>query len=290
MQNEWPLIIFTLLIQGSVGVSLVLLLIYKKIGKNKGIEKIIGQGFIYAGLLGVLGLAASFVHLGSPGNAMNAILRLGSSWMSREIIFTSIFIGLIILASLVYWKNTIKNSVILGWVAVVFGLLAIYAMAKVYMVTIIPAWNHINTLFAFYGTTFLLGALLAASLLVVQGKDMQELVRDGLKIAFGTVILALALQIVILPLYLTTLAAGDVFAQTTGQILSTTYSTLLVIRWLLVLVGGAVLAALIWVKLNTKEAGIPQNIIYSSFIMVFVAEVIGRYLFYASAVPITLGF
>jgi len=289
MQNEWPLIIFTLLIQASVGVNLILLLIYQKVGKNTGIEKIIGQGFIYASLLGVLGLVASFAHLGSPGNAMNAILRLGSSWMSREIIFTSIFIGLIILASLVYWKNTIKNSVILGWVAVVFGLLAIYAMAKVYMVTIIPAWNHINTLFAFYGTTLLLGAFLAASLLVIKGKDMQELVRDGLKIAFGTVIFALALQIIILPLYLTTLAAGDVFAQTTGQILSTAYSTLLVIRWLLVLAGGAVLA-LSWVKLNTKEAGIPQNIIYSSFIMVFVAEVIGRYLFYASAVPITLGF
>lgn len=289
MHNEWPLIIFTLLIQGSVGACFILLLTWIKLGKDSSLEKIVGQGFFLATVLAVLGLLASFAHLGSPLNAVNAIRGFGSSWMSTEIVFTSAFIGFLVLACLLYWKNTIKNAVIIGWVAVISGIIAIFAMARVYMVTIIPAWAHLNTLFAFYGTALLLGAFIVAAFLVLKGKEIPGLVKEGLKVSLVTVIFALAIQIVILPLYLASLAAGDVSAQTTGQILSGTYAALLVARWVLVLAGGAVLAAFIWVKLNAKEDSIPQTMVYSAFILVLAAEVIGRFLFYASAVPITLG-
>lgn len=287
MHNEWPLIFFTLLIQLSVGLSFLLLIINAKIKADT--DKFLVQGFMVASLLGVIGLLVSFFHLGSPLNAINAVSGLGSSWLSREILFTSIFIGLIVVASFLAWKGNLKNSIGLGWLAVIFGFLAIYAMAKLYMDTIIPAWNHINTLFTFIGVALILGAYSAAVLFVRGLKNNLDLVKETLKIAFGIVILALVLQVVVLPLYLTALAGGSIFAQTTGQILGNTYATLFMLRWLLVLVGGAVLAAFAWVKLNKAKPAIPVNIIYTAFVCIIVAEVIGRYLFYASAVPITIG-
>ncbi|NLT96352.1 MAG: dimethyl sulfoxide reductase anchor subunit [Clostridia bacterium] len=290
MHNEWPLIIFTLLIQGAVGACFVLLLTWIKLEKDSGLEKIVGQGLFLSTVLAVLGLVASFTHLGSPLNAVNAIRGFGSSWMSIEIVFTSAFIGLLVLAYLFYRKNVIKNAVMLGWGAVICGIIAIFAMARVYMVTIIPAWTHVNTLFAFYGTALLLGSFIVAALLALKGKEIPGLVKEGLKVSLGAVIFALAVQLVVLPLYLASLAAGGISAQATGQILSGTYASLLVTRWVLALAGGAVLAALILAKLNSKEETIPQTLVYSALVLVLAAEIIGRFLFYASAVPITLGF
>ena len=44
--------------------------------------------------ISLVGLFASFFHLGTPTHALYTILGFGRSWMSNEIVFTGAFIGL----------------------------------------------------------------------------------------------------------------------------------------------------------------------------------------------------
>src|SRR5699024_6256294 len=94
--HEWPLLIFTISMQAAIG-GIFMLWIF--IVRNKSKEEI--EMFrlskipliVIAGL-SLVGLGASFAHLGTPTNAFNTLRNVGSSWMSREILVTGMFIGL----------------------------------------------------------------------------------------------------------------------------------------------------------------------------------------------------
>lgn len=53
----------------------------------------LASGAIFAGLLGVLGLVASFFHLGHPERAWRAIAMWRTSWLSRECLCLPLFIA-----------------------------------------------------------------------------------------------------------------------------------------------------------------------------------------------------
>src|SRR5688572_10824191 len=65
-------------------------------------------GFLAAGLA-ILGLAASFFHLGRPSRAWRSAAMWRTSWLSREVIALPAFIGLAALYGLAH---------LLGWPAV----------------------------------------------------------------------------------------------------------------------------------------------------------------------------
>jgi len=93
--HEWALLIFTICLQAAIGGVVMLALFYKKIsalGEEKTYQ-IFKLPLIVFASLSVIGLAASFAHLGTPLNALNTIRNFGSSWMSREIVFTGLFIA-----------------------------------------------------------------------------------------------------------------------------------------------------------------------------------------------------
>ena len=93
--HELPLLIFTLFLQGSVGVTLWLALGGAQASPRNALLPAAG-----AFVLACLGLLASALHMGYPLNALNALRHVSSSWLSREIVFASLYLAALGLATL----------------------------------------------------------------------------------------------------------------------------------------------------------------------------------------------
>lgn len=111
--HELPLLIFTLFLQGSVGVTLWL-----AFGSTQRSALLPAAG---AFVLASLGLLASALHMGYPLNAFNALRHVSSSWLSREIIFASLYLAALGLATLLMFVKSLAGShcwlwqVLSGW-------------------------------------------------------------------------------------------------------------------------------------------------------------------------------
>jgi Fe-S-cluster-containing dehydrogenase component/DMSO reductase anchor subunit len=125
---------------------------------------------------GVLGLGASFFHLGRPLGAWRAFLGLRTSWMSREAMAFAFFAkaGALLVLSLAAERlpDVPGKALIVGlrglWegAAIVLGLAGVFSSAMIYAATRRWHWRLSLTGPRFLATTALLGA--AAVLLVSQ--------------------------------------------------------------------------------------------------------------------------
>ena len=155
--KEWPLVIFTLL--SSLLVGWILFLLFNPSSTN--------YGYYFIGL-GLLGMGLSSLHLGKPFRAYRSIINIRKSWLSREIVLYSLFVGL---SSFVFLIN---SSLFLVLLAALVGLLLLIAIEYVYSVaeknykTMIHSANTLLTAITF---SFLLTEFnsIAISLLAIKG-------------------------------------------------------------------------------------------------------------------------
>lgn len=109
-----------------------------------------------------LALGASVFHLGRPLFAFRALKMWRRSWLSREVLFFTLFAALGGGYSLLRWKGSIlppASMAILGGLVILTGITGIYSSARIYMVTARPSWNNARTPIAFFSTALLLGPL-----------------------------------------------------------------------------------------------------------------------------------
>ncbi len=136
--KEWPLVIFTLL--SSLLVGWILFLLFNPSSNN--------YGYYFIGL-GLLGMGLSSLHLGKPFRAYRSIFNIKTSWLSREILLYSFFIGISTVVFL------FSSSLFFISLAALFGLLLLVAIEYVYSVadknykTIIHSANTLLTAFTF---------------------------------------------------------------------------------------------------------------------------------------------
>lgn len=107
------------------------------------------------GLLGfallAAGLAASLLHLGRPIHAARAMKMWRRSWLSREVLLFSLYAAL---APLSFWVADARGPL------AVLGAAAVFASARIYMVSARPSWNSWRTLADFWLTGLLFAAIL----------------------------------------------------------------------------------------------------------------------------------
>lgn len=113
-------------------------------------------------LLGLLGLAASLLHLGRPRYAFRAVLGLRTSWLSREIIAFSVFAALASLSTAAAWLGSSNLAWLpqrepLGAAAALAGLGAMFCSVMVYVDTGRAYWKFSLTAAKFFGTALVLG-------------------------------------------------------------------------------------------------------------------------------------
>jgi anaerobic dimethyl sulfoxide reductase subunit C (anchor subunit) len=258
-------------------------------------DKLSDRALLAIGPVLVLGLGASLLHLGDPFGAYRAINNFDTSWLSREIVFGVAFAGFGGLFAIMQWRKfgsfTLRN--LIAWVAAAVGLALVYSMSNVYLLPTQPAWNSWATPITFFTTTFLLGALAMGVAFVInyayenrksssRAEQQRGLMRDALRwIAIASVVL-LGIELVTVPFYMASLSAGPVEAQQTAQALTGTFSWAFILRLALVFVGAGVFA--LFVYQNALSAGrerVLGSLAITAFAMVLIAEVLGRYLFYA---------
>jgi anaerobic dimethyl sulfoxide reductase subunit B len=105
----------------------------------------------------LVGILASFLHLGSPRNAWYAIRNVRSSWLSREVWCAALFAVALIGLTITGGAG--------AWLVDVIGLALIISMTQVYRLRTVPEWDHWTTTASFFSTTLLLGSVLCGTLI-----------------------------------------------------------------------------------------------------------------------------
>jgi Fe-S-cluster-containing dehydrogenase component/DMSO reductase anchor subunit len=155
-----PLVAMLVLTQMSVGAFVLDQALFDWLGRRHA-EFVAGLPpiqAIAALALGLVGMAASVLHLGRPLYAFRAILGLRTSWLSREILAFGAFAALAATYTAATWFATAWSlsaevRELLGAAAAAAGLLAVFCSIMVYADTGRAFWS-----FPFTAARFSLGA------------------------------------------------------------------------------------------------------------------------------------
>jgi len=255
-----------------------------------------------AGMLVVTGLAlfASVFHLGRPLHAWKALRMWKRSWLSREVLLFSIFSFLGGAYAVTLLAGYFLNFELPSWIPYVIGSLVVlsgiggvYASAKIYMVPARPAWNTYRTPLRFFLTGLILGPLFGMLLyggflfVTQEGVIASSFLQP---VAFWLVLASAAAF-----LHLGVLLAR-LFHLTDDESYETKASTILLTRrfkYAFLARIGLLLFANFFIPLwffslfsfGQMTGGVLVALLGTSFLMSFVGEWIGRYLFFVTVVP-----
>ncbi len=188
---EPSLVAFTLLAQAAVGMLWALLVGGWLAGEGwfggrvaAGTGAVVGAGAagppsdgtaVYLATIAALtvfAMAISFLHLGRPRNARRALANLRRSWLSREVLFVTLFaagaaalFGLEVagagvgVAARAGTGAVLPVAGILTAATAVAGAGLVHAMARVYRLRTVPAWDTVRTTIGFFVTAVVVGTL-----------------------------------------------------------------------------------------------------------------------------------
>ena len=188
--GERSLIAFTLLVQAACG-ALVGLVGVALLGSSEVLGPV---SFVLVGLLLLVAVIISTLHLGVPANAPHALRNWNRSWLSREVIGLGFMGALLALGAVVALlpdpAATAELRTLIAVLAVAAGAFLLLAMVRLYSVRTIPEWDMPTTAARFVGSTLRLGAVVAAILVafLAAADDLA-----GAALAWLAVLLALGL-------------------------------------------------------------------------------------------------
>ena len=171
--HELPMILFTVIAQMSVGTFIVLGIIQliASIRHDRRTVDRLTDPILYAiGPAMVLGLAVSILHMNDVAHMMNVFRHVGTSWLSREIVFGIGFAVLGFAFALMQWFGIASSQLrqALAALTAVVGIALVWAMSQIYYsLAAVPAWNTAIVPFHFFATTLLLGALATGTALTI---------------------------------------------------------------------------------------------------------------------------
>ncbi len=256
---HWPLVWMTVLTQMAVG-AITSMAASQAIARTS-VARVPAVGVV---LIAMCALGASTLHLGRPIYAFRALSMWRRSWLSREVLFFSLFAGAASGYAGLLWLGSTWSAAS-GLIAAFTGAVAVYASARLYKVAARPAWNNAHTFFEFFGSAAFTGTLLAACFM--GGTRMALLLA-----ACGAGVLLLAQQAG----KVAWLLRSPVFElRAAGELLFYPLFPLLAMRL------GCVLAVVLALVFARDAAWTPAVCL----VVAAGAEILGRYLFFVSVVP-----
>ncbi|WP_067582308.1 dimethyl sulfoxide reductase anchor subunit family protein [Endozoicomonas ascidiicola] len=272
--HELPLVFFTVLAQGTVGLFLVLACLLMVNSDNSRQQLLNKMLMVVLVLLGISG-AAAMTHLGQPLRAINVVFGLEHlSALSVEIMTTSLFGGAVFTYVAMTHFNVLpklQKLVLVG--AMGLGVLLLLAIANVYTLATVPAWNSGWTVFQFVMTAFVVGIPAAALMLRTQSVLLGAYQKNADRALATLGFLVMGVVLVGYPLYLFWLGQVDLPANPLG--LFEYHSSLMLARLALLFVGMG-----LWVISATRGSNAVVGLTAFSIIMVLIAELCGRIFFY----------
>ncbi len=278
--REASLVAFTLLTQaaaGTCGVLLALRLRAGRAGTSAALEAVALSLLGAALLAALLGLGASFLHLGSPRNAWRALRNIRTSWLSREVLLASLFAAASAAAVLVRLRPG-APAFAAGFAegfAGVLGVGLVTTMAAAYRLRTVPAWDRVATPLAFFGSALVLGKLSVAAALALRGPDAASGACAVRLVIGGLAVLLAGLGVTLF--WLRRIgrergAAREAFDRTAGELRRLVAARIA----LTALAAGAGLAAL--------AGPLAAGLVVATLVLAFAAEAVGRVLFYEARV------
>ncbi|NLG98442.1 MAG: dimethyl sulfoxide reductase anchor subunit [Chloroflexi bacterium] len=302
--NEWPLIIFTILAQMSVGAFVMLELVHLYVSRKAGEAE--ADRFTDRALWAIivtlgLGLLASILHLGNPLGAPRAITNLATSWLSREIAFSAAFFTLAAVFVFLQWfkKGSAMVRNVVAVVASLAGVGLVVSMSVAYMLPSQPAWNTPATLIRFFATALLLGAVALCvafyvNYLINKRQDpacencQADVLRDVMGKLSIVALVMLGVEFIVIPASLAALTAQGGAAAISAALVGSTYRAMFVIQMLLAFLGVGVCGVALLLNARSTTVSRLGALAVSAFVLVLAAEVVGRFLFYATRVSLGL--
>lgn len=288
INSEWSLIIFTLFVQFAVGGFIITGILEKFFFANTDDERI--RGFVHRSLLIlggfiVIAVLISFLHLGKPVNAIYVMNNLAASWLSREILLVSLFALLGGVFYLLHRKAFGGQKVrdIIAVITSVTGILAVFAMSKVYMLETVPVWDSFSTPVQFFSSSFILGSF--GLLLLFTGKGETHLnVLDTSKehriknflISIGVLFLIVSFILWLSNVY--SLSNTIPSERASIELLFSEYQLIFYLRVVLIVIS-IILFTLYFIKTELKSS---ISFVTLILIIVIITEFSGRFLFYSS--------
>lgn len=266
--GEFPLVLFTVLSQLAAGALITLVILDYVTGK---IDNSLGKKSTLAILI-ITGtsLLFSLFHLGHPLEAYRALTNIGSSWLSREVVLFAILFVLL----LVYyfqWKEDNSKRKTVGLIASLIAVMAVIASGMVYVLPAVPAWNNFSPVIFFVFTAAVLGPLFVFSLLKLKGGAFSSL------LYLPGIILGASLVCFIIYTSVLISSPGPSGLTGSNMLESSTFWLRIFLNWLIPL------GLLVWASIR-KSMAADSKFIIGLFLLVFVGEIVGRHLFYNSAV------
>ncbi len=283
--NEWPLVFFTILSQLSVGIlfaAFVLSFFLKDtdapaLAELKRILLIVALGSIGVALI------ISFLHLGSPQHAVYAVTNPGSSWLSREILL-AIMYSLSLVICFTSWQYNIPHRSMFEYfflASLLTGVILVWAMASVYMIPTVPLWNSPSTPVSFFNTSLILGS--GVLLVMVIGLALRNAELPEIRSMQSTLfyMIALAVFIFLLNKMMLEPTISSVQGGFAAPVVSGWWKTA---QYVFLVAGFTILTY--WFARHTAimpgERIMAAYLVYGAVLLLLLAEIAARYVFYAS--------
>ncbi|MFO7938734.1 MAG: DmsC/YnfH family molybdoenzyme membrane anchor subunit [Bacteroidales bacterium] len=275
--TEWSLVFFTTFSQLAAGIMVaVLLFVYAK--KHK-LHPRLNQTALYiaAGLM-FIALILSFLHLNNPMHSIYAMSNIGSSWLSREILFVSLFLFSLVVVSLLPYVKPLKpkhyRTMTLG--TALIGCMMVYAMSMLYIIPTVPAWNSISTLIAFFATALLLGSVFVLGLSLNFGQQVpqEQLWNKKNKVLFSCALIAIGIILINFFVLRPSVPEGNI-----GFPPKPISSLVHLLRWGTLILG---VSSLFYVFFKQERLKQYSYLYYLPFVFLLISELTARAAFYAA--------
>jgi formate dehydrogenase iron-sulfur subunit len=275
-----PLAVMLVLTQVSVGAFLATALLELLGG---GVP---GAAVPIALLTGLVALGASVLHLGRPLLAWRAVLGLGHSWLSREIVAFSVFAVTASAGAGASLLDLPGAGPLVG-IAAATGLVGVACSAQLYAVTGREWWGWQVTGPRFLATMGVGGSLLVAAVATLAGDGSRAEVLERIS---PLVVVAVVSTVVGVLLPLVAVAPHvprrTVTGERTWRLLTGPLRDLLVLRLALAGLGGVLLPLVALSILADPHAGGagPGGVLVAALVVATLAELLERRLFFLASV------
>lgn len=249
---DTPLVFFTVLSQLAVGLVVFFPGAFCSISVGETRADKRQQQRLSLIILAIFALAmlVSLLHLGHPLGAVRTLANIGSSWLSREILFFGLFGGVLFLALCSGNKVCIK-------LAAVIGIIAVGCSGVLYAPEAQMAMHNMLPLIFFLLTVIILGS--SAYIYTASAKNQEALRLISLIALFSALVLYVALPSI--------WASGSVIMQKTASVWTAS-----ILYWARLLIGLS-FPIMVLIKNNPMWNK-------SVFPLVIIGELLGRVLFF----------
>ncbi len=278
--SEWPLVIFTLAMQLSVGIMLIydLFILFPLYRSRVALPMKYHWILLIALLAAIIGVIFSFLHLGNPANAPRSLSNIGTSWLSREISGVLIYSSLLLVTTILHFVMPSAGRS-LKWlidITAVAGIILIFIMSRIYMIPARPTWNTFFTPLGFYMAAIVMGASLLLLFQINQGSWASQKSLAVLTISIPVI------QLALLPVYMSWLSQSGIAS---GQGLTILLQNHMIAFYLRLILYLLAIAFGFWAFFSIRSDTTQNRLLFTPALLawaaILAAQIIDRLLFYA---------